>query len=95
MALMSMMAGADGAASGAAGMSNPALGPEAMAKILGMFAGQDANYLQRMQAMKPTFAPGAPNPGHVAASQVQAPEQARVAPQQVVPSLAQILGLKG
>jgi hypothetical protein len=55
MALMSMMAGADGAASGAAGMSNPALGPEAMAKILGMFAGQDANYLQRMQAMKPTF----------------------------------------
>lgn len=95
MALMSMLGGAGGAAKGAAGMANTALGPEAMAKILGLFSGQDSNQLQRMQAMKPTFAPNAPNPGHVAASQVQAMEQAKVAPQQVVPSLAQILGLRG
>jgi hypothetical protein len=95
MALMSLMGGEGGAAADASGMSNPALSPEAMAKILGLFQGTDANYLQRMQAARPGFAPVASNPGHVGASQVQAPEMTRVAPQQVVPSLAQILGIKG
>lgn len=94
MALMSMLSGAGAPASDAAGMSNPALSPEAMAKILGLFSGADSNYLQRMQAMKPTMGPVASNPGHVGASQVQAPEQVKLAPQQVVPSLAQILGLR-
>lgn len=95
MALMSMLSGAGGAAEAASGMSNPALSPEAMAKIMGLFSGADANALARAQANRPTFSPVAPNPGHIGASQIQAPEMVKIAPQQVVPSLAQILGLKG
>jgi hypothetical protein len=77
------------------GTPNKALSPEAMAKILGLFSGADSNAIARAQANRPTFAPVASNPGHIGASQIQAPEMAKTAPQQVVPSLAQILGLRG
>ena len=98
MALMSMFAGAGGPASAAASASGAgmsALSPESMAKILGLFAGNDTNDIERMKAMKPVFAPSAASPGHVTGSQVKAPEAAKVMPQQVVPSLAQILGMRG
>lgn len=82
-----------GGSSGSSGINwgDISLGPEGMAKILGLFSGNKANEIAMMNAMRPIMGSNAASPGHVTPSQVKVEDTPRVAPVAVVPGLAQLL----